>query len=304
MTEGYYGCLFCAQVGSVVREGDATVFANSDALLRHLARHPQPLPEVPGLTVLYGKEFPEGDARLNDFDLHFLEPPSTTNLGVAADMARLPVATATKMHVQRYGEKKLPRPDGKDEKDLLQFFVGARIVGVEFPGRWAGKWASGYHDGQWGFFPAKNVELEQPRGSEMQTLMTQAGSGAVTTRWKWEPRDASGKGWLAFDKGETITNVGWIFKEHWCWSGTNSKGQLGLFPRSHVQFDKIKEDVLLSPIGSPVGLRPASRSANSLRTKVSARHRFFGRRKNTAAQTRSSASSISRTSSSVVELVI
>ncbi|SPQ25340.1 c072eb4d-7147-47d1-99f8-fcc1fd18cc88 [Thermothielavioides terrestris] len=301
LPEAYYGCLFCAQTGSVVREGDATVFPDSDALFRHLARHPQPLPEVPGVTVLYGKEFAPDDQRLNDFDVHFLEPPDA-DLGIpthlAAEIARLPVATATKMHVQRYGEKKLPRPDGVSEKGLLQFFIGARIVGVEFPVRWGGKWARGWHDGQWGAFPAKCIELEKPRRNETPPLMTQAAGAttvSVVTRWKWDPRDAADKGWLAFDKGETITNVGWIDREHWCWSGTNRKGQLGLFPRSHVQFDKVKEDAP-APIGTPL-VRPSTAGGPG-----KAKRGFFGRNKN-ASVAPSSASSISG-GSSVLEIHI
>ncbi|KAL2129727.1 hypothetical protein VTI74DRAFT_7390 [Chaetomium olivicolor] len=303
LPEGYYGCLFCAQTGSVVREGDATVFANSDSLFRHLSRHPQPLPEVPGITVLYGKEFAEGDPRLNDYDVHFLEPPST-DLGIpiaaAADMARLPVATATRMHLQRYGEKKLPRPDGVAEKGLLQFFVGARIIGVEYPPEWGGKWATGWHDGDWGVFPAKSIELEKPRGSETPPLMTHPNNGgtavSVVTRWKWDPRDAADKGWLAFDKGETITNVGWIFKEHWCWSGTNRKGQWGVFPRSHVRFDRVKEEAP-PPIGSPV-TRPATSSGPG-----KAKRGFFSWNKHTSSVAPSSASSISG-GSSVLEIII
>ncbi|KAK3305017.1 uncharacterized protein B0T15DRAFT_531098 [Chaetomium strumarium] len=307
LTEAYYGCLFCAQAGSVVREGDATVFANSDALFRHLARHPQPLPDVPGVTVLYGKDFREGDPRLNDFDVHFLEePPDGSGGGMippaaaeADNIARLPVATATKMHVQRYGEKKLARPDGVGEKGMLQFFAGARIVGVEFPVKFGGKWATGWHDGDWGIFPAKHVELEKPRRSEMPPLLTHASANggvvaSVVARWKWEPRDAGDKGWLVFDKGETLTNVGWVFKEHWCWSGTNKKGQLGLFPRSHVLFDKVKEEIA-PRIGSPVAtMRPSTAAANK------GRRGFFGLGKSSA---RSESSSISG-GSSVLEIVL
>lgn len=25
-----------------------------------------------------------------------------------------------------------------------------------------------------------------------------------------------------------------VYKEHWCWSGTNSKGKWGIFPQSHI----------------------------------------------------------------------
>ncbi|KAK3940438.1 hypothetical protein QBC46DRAFT_434767 [Diplogelasinospora grovesii] len=310
MTEAYYACLFCAQTGATVREGDATVFASSDALFRHLAHHPQPLPEVPGVTVLYGKDFANDDPRLNDFDLHFVNPPipgsgipgSGIPGGVAQEVANLPIATAKTSHIQRYGEKKLPRPDGIGEKDLLQFFVGARIIGVEFPVRWGGKWASGWHDGVWGAFPAKSIDIEKPRKNEIPPLL-QTGAGAysvsVTTRWKWNPSDAADKGWLTFGQGETISNVGWLFKEHWCWSGTNSKGKFGVFPRSHVNFDSIDENA--SPI-----LRPgSSRSMRSTRSKrrdekSSGVRKFFGRSR---AVSSSAASSISGVSG-IVEIIM
>lgn len=141
-SEAFYGCLFCAQDGAVTREGDATVFRASDDLFRHLARHPRPLPEVPGVTVLYGKEVLAADPRVNDFDLWLTEDPQPAP-DVDSDVLVLPFATAAKSHVQRYAEKKLARPEGKGPDSLLQFFVGARIVGVEFPRQFAGKWCTG-----------------------------------------------------------------------------------------------------------------------------------------------------------------
>ena len=294
MLEAYYGCLFCAQTGSVVREGDATVFSSSDALFRHLSRHPQPLPEVPGLTVLYGKEFAQDDPRLNDFDLHFVNPPvpgSGIPDSVVPDLVRLPIATATKENVQRYGHKKLPRPEGMSDKEVLQFFTGGRIVGVELPVRWEGKWASGWHDGVWGTFPVKSMELEKPRKHEIPPLLhgLQVGAGmTVTTRWKWDPKDAAEKGWLAFDKGETITNVGWLYRDHWCWSGTNSKGKFGVFPRTHVHFDAVKEDTNQA--------RPGSVKSK----KITSRPKLFGRSRTGSS---SAASSVSG-ASGVVELIM
>ncbi|KAH8896602.1 hypothetical protein GQ53DRAFT_743241 [Thozetella sp. PMI_491] len=287
MTEAYYGCVFCAQTGSTVREGDATVFTSSDMLLRHLMRHPQPLPDVPGITVLYGKDLPADDLRLNNFDVHFVEPPITSSglpASVINDIARLPVVTGVKTHVQKWGEKKLQRPDGIGEKEMLQFFVGARIIGVEMHGQWQGKWASGWHDGQWGVFPIKSVEFEKPRRNEIPPIL-QAGSvgpvgTSVTARWKFDPKDAADKGWLVFDKGETIKNVGWIYKEHWCWSGTNSKGKVGVFPRPYVMYDAVKEEAI----------RPGSIKSK----KTPSRPRLFGRSRTTS----------SSAASSVVEIVL
>lgn len=281
----------------MTREGDATVFRSSDDLLRHLARHPQPLPDVSGVTVLYGKKVLASDPRVHDFDVWLTEEPvvsppqpplllptctttttTTSTRGGDHHLALLPVATAGRSHVQRYAEKKLPKPDGK-AVELLQFFVGARIVGVEFPAAWAGKWATGWADGEWGCFPAKSVALEKPKPGRLDApplLMHFQGTGAgaasadaasaavsmsVVARWKFDPtgsiRDAVDKeGWIGFDKGERITNVGWPVvvvvaamggargggREAWCWSGTNSKGKFGVFPRSHVDEGTLRDD--------------------------------------------------------------
>lgn len=262
-SEAFYGCLFCAQDGTVVNEGDATVFRSSDDLFRHLARHPQPLPEISGLTVLYGKEILTTDPRIGDFDLWLAEEP-TPQPSRPLNLTQLPVATATRNHVQRYAEKKLPRPDGKRVDELLQFFIGARIIGVEYPRVYGGKWCTGFHDGEWGFFPAKSIELEKPRpgGLDAPPMQFQGGGGTsvtVVTRWKWDAVAAGGgtagglseKGWwLGFEKGEKITNVGWPVvwegvgggRDAWCWSGTNSKGRFGVFPRSHVDEATLRDD--------------------------------------------------------------
>lgn len=249
-SEAFYGCLFCARLGRVVREGDATVFSGSDDLLRHLASHPQPLPEVPGITVLYGKEVLATDPRVNDFDLWLTEPPQAGGVppGSEAEVARLPVATAVRGHVQRYGEKKLPRPEGKASDSLLQFFEGSRVIGVEYPGKNAGKWCTGWHDGVWGYFPAKSVELEKPKPGRLDApplLHGIGGSVVVAAKWKWDPGAAAKEGWLAFDKGEKLTNVGWpadAGREAWCWSGSTSKGRFGVFPRSHIDESSLRDD--------------------------------------------------------------
>lgn len=343
MSEAYYGCLFCAQTGCVTHEGDATVFATSDQLFRHLARHPQPLPEVPGLTVLYGalsdNKTPSTAApihrpttssstapgyhpnrHLNDFDLHFPNPPKTGS-GIpptsASEIARLPTATALKDHIQRIGEKKLQRPDGTagTNVDLLLFFVGARIVGVEFPARWAGKWATGWHDGVWGVFPVKLAEIERPRRGEIPPLLQTGshssresdasgrttpassspahamGSVQVQTRWKWDPKDATDKGWLVFDKGETIANVGWLYKDHWCWSGMNAKGRFGVFPRSHVKIETVRE--------KEADGRLDTRSSSRKKGTTSRPAGFWGRARRVSS---SAASSISG-GSGVIEII-
>lgn len=253
-SEAFYGCLFCAQQGRVVREGDATVFRGADELLRHVACHPHPLPDVPGLTVLYGKEVLATDPRVNDFDVWLTEAPQRGGVPpeVEAEVTRLPVATVVRGHVQRYGEKKLPRPDGKTADALLQFFEGSRIIGVEFPAKYAGKWCTGWHDGVWGYFPAKNVELEKPVPGRLDAPPLAhglgGGGGGVTAvaKWKWDPGAAAAKeGWLGFDKGERLTSVGWPVeagREAWCWSGSTSKGKFGFFPRSHIDESSLRDE--------------------------------------------------------------
>lgn len=221
--ESHYACLFCALAGATVREGDATVFTTPDHLLLHLARHPQPLPEVEGVRVVYGGgSDTAGDNDSDndfdhDFDLHFVRPPlpsPPTPPGTAT-------ATATREHVQRYGAKKLPRPSPYGG-DMLPFLAGARIVGISFPDKWDGKWCLGWHDGVAGAFPARAVQLEPPRPSEVPMASSSSGM-SVTARWAWRMDDGK-KGkkdrddaaalagdddavWLSFAKGETIANV-------------------------------------------------------------------------------------------------
>src|SRR5262249_41942399 len=119
-----FGCLFCVSTGSVTREDDATVFRSEEALLRHLSRHPQPLPlgRLAGLTVLYGHVEPD-DPLVEDYDLFFPDGPTEPVMPSAATLSRLPVATATRDHLQRPGEKPLADPDGLE---ALHFLKGAR----------------------------------------------------------------------------------------------------------------------------------------------------------------------------------
>ncbi|KAH0429786.1 SH3 domain-containing protein [Colletotrichum camelliae] len=240
-----YACLFCTHNGHTIHEGDATVFLSADQLLKHLARHPQPLPEVPGVTVLYGKI--DGDhPQIEDYDVHFPSPPAPSLFPDMNSLFQLPTATALKNHVQRWGEV-LTDPDGNT--DVLKFMVGAKIVGIEFPDKWGGKWCTGWHDGTRGPFPAKHVELEGPKQNEISLQST--GVVSLTTRWKWDPPDSARTGWLIFGENETIKNVGWLYQDHWCWSGTNSKGKFGIFPRSHINPHSLKEGVV-----SPATKRP------------------------------------------------
>ncbi|CAK7265052.1 hypothetical protein SEPCBS57363_001385 [Sporothrix epigloea] len=201
--ESHYACVFCVQSGASAREGDATVFTTSDHLLLHIARHAQPLPIVPGITVLYGSESSSNNGAggghissgmssvsssgnimdANDFDLHLVNPPLPTP--VPPNISQSAVATALCEHFLRYGGKKLARPPHYGG-DMLHFLAGARIVGVMFPEQWEGKWCIGWHDGFVGAFPAKHVQIEPPRQNEIPMASSDSGM-SVTARWKWKP---------------------------------------------------------------------------------------------------------------------
>lgn len=251
-SEAFYGCIFCAQLGNVDYEGDATVFRSSDDLFRHLARHPQPLPDIPRAIVVYGEDILTTDPRVNKFDLWLGEKPKTLpDIPLVIDLARLPVARATKNHVQRCMEKKLARLEGKSADQLLQLFMGARVVGVEFPAAFEGKWCTGFHDGEWGYFPSKFIELEKPwpRRLDAPPMQFQGNGGggnnvAVVTRFKWDSGASSENGnWLSFDKGEKITNVAWPVL--WAEVGGGREGwcrRFGVFPRSHVDEATLRDD--------------------------------------------------------------
>lgn len=187
------------QAGTTTREGDATVFRSADDLLRHLARHPQPLPLVDGVSVRYG-QLPESDA--HDFDLHL--PDAPTPVPLPENVARLATATATRDHYRQPGRGKLDKPPHYDG-EMLEFMQGARVVGVIFPEKWGGKWCLGRHDGMFGAFPTKTIEIRPPQESEMPKGGESGMS--VTTRWKWQPPSAGETPWLPFAKGEVITNV-------------------------------------------------------------------------------------------------
>ncbi|KAI0110241.1 hypothetical protein F4814DRAFT_396772 [Daldinia grandis] len=229
-----FGCLFCAEKGQTVYPDDATIFATQDQLFKHLSRHPQPLPEIPGITILYG-EVPKNDPSVEDYDLHFPNPPVASLLPDTATLAKLPSARAIKSHIKRYG-RDLTDPDGNSER-VMKFMEGARIVGLEFPENWKGKWCTGWHDGQWGSFPTKYVTLELPTNPPGANTCTDG--MFVTTRWKSEVKDTS-IGWLQFDKDETLSNVSWLNQDDWCWYGTKKNGKGGLFPRSYVKQESLR----------------------------------------------------------------
>lgn len=232
-----YACIFCDQQGHITEETDATVFFSQKALFAHISRHPRPLPPVTGLVVIEEAEVPSMFE--NNYDLHLPNPPTQSKLArdksLAMQVELLPVATATITVKQAGGIFKLP----PDLATPLQFAVGARIFGVEFPEHYGGEWAVGWSDDTHGCFRAEAVRLELPSRSQTALGGIIANRRAVA-RWKFSVKGKERGEWLKFDKGEVISDIGWVHPGHWCWSGTNSKGKWGIFPRSHIDISTLK----------------------------------------------------------------
>ncbi|KAF5026586.1 hypothetical protein F66182_1312 [Fusarium sp. NRRL 66182] len=211
-----YGCVFCDQCKSTIGQGDATVFQTVDLLFRHISRHSHPLPRVPGVTVAYGN-LDAGARGRQDCDLYFANyatnaPYMEFPAGESDRIASLPVARAIKDHIRRRNEKPQERPDLVSE--VLQFLAGARIIGVEFPDKWHGKWCQGWHDGVFGTFPSKIINLELPHHTSPATVQKTPRTGVV--RWKFERQRHPG--WLALKKGSTVYNLASNYHELWRWS--------------------------------------------------------------------------------------
>ena len=236
-------------------ESDATVFFSQKQLFAHLARHPRPLPEIPGLTVVDGKEI--SPQFRNDYDLCFEQPPQASQMGaLARELSLLPTATAVETY-RSTPSKSIRRPP--DGMKVLQFPVGAKIIGVEFPAKYGGQWCVGWADHDWAAFPADVVRLDPPQAKDIRKLGTSNMRAVV--RWKWSVKNKGRGDWLKLDKGDVITNINckcqaskkdllWgvltntstgAYSGHWCWSGTNSKGKWGIFPQSHIEPNSLKE---------------------------------------------------------------
>ncbi|KAH6976301.1 hypothetical protein BKA56DRAFT_589397 [Ilyonectria sp. MPI-CAGE-AT-0026] len=242
----FFACIFCDKLKSTCHEGDATVFQSVDHLFRHLSRHTLPLATVAGVTVLYEEpKFSSADQQ--DFDL--IIPGGTPMLPAgppeeARDyLASLPEARATKDHIRQRNGKPQSRPDNVSE--VLQFLAGARILGVEYPDKWDGKWCQGWHDGVLGVFPSKTVQLEAPE--KVQTIIKSVPRSLRTgvAKWEWDSKSRTGSNvWLSFSKGAKISNLAWDDPHAWYWIGTNSKGMLGIFPKSHIRIETIQDGSL------------------------------------------------------------
>ncbi|OTB03732.1 hypothetical protein M426DRAFT_12237 [Hypoxylon sp. CI-4A] len=228
--EQLYGCLFCIQEGRTTEESDATVFFNQSQYFAHLARHSRPLPQIPGVTVVEAPEIPP--PYKDNFDLHFPHPPiQSVMTGLSRELARLPAAIATETRKIQNGVMR--SPPGREQ--VLHFAVGARIVGIEFPIKYEGKWGIGWHDGVRAAFEADSVQIDAPPKNEIK--MQGTSNVQAVARWKWNHK--GDERWLKFDKGDVIKNIGWAYSDHWCWSGTTSKGW-GIFPASHLDPNTIR----------------------------------------------------------------
>ncbi|KAK3323942.1 hypothetical protein B0T19DRAFT_443394 [Cercophora scortea] len=238
-----YACLFCIQQGRTNEESDATVFFRRTQLFSHLARHPRPLPNVPGLTVIETPQIPP--QFMNNYDLHFPSAPTSSLMteSLRREIRGMPTAIATESFRQIHGTLRAPLQG----VTMLQFAVGARIVGVEFPEKYGGLWGVGWADNVKAAFPMDCIRIVPPPKSEIRVLPLSKIS--ATARWKRSPKDKENSGsvddssnhWLKFDKGEVITNISFPYPEHWCWSGCNSRGKWGIFPQAFMQPNTMKE---------------------------------------------------------------
>ncbi|KAK0619816.1 hypothetical protein B0T14DRAFT_496471 [Immersiella caudata] len=242
-----YACLFCVEAGRTKSETDATVWFTQKGLFEHLSRHERPLPEVEGLVVIEGEEMSE--SRKDDYDLRFFEPPRPRRGNGPSEGTAM--ARATESFRMVNGALRSP----SDRAAVLQFAVGAKIGGVEFPVKYNGEWGMGWADGVRAAFPIDCVKLELPWEEgifdTMQVRSTVSVQRAVA-RWKFSPpKDVKdGARWLKLEKGETIVGVSFPHEDHWCWSGRNSKGKWGLFPAAFIEPGSLVEGGPASSAGS------------------------------------------------------
>ena len=246
-----FACLFCIRDGKTTEESDATVFYNTKTLFAHLSRHPRPLPQVPGLTVVDQETVPyELEC---DFDLHFPNPPAIHPVQEHIDEVKTrPTGVAIQTVRKMAGQRVLL--DGSPAHEVA---FGSKLVGITWPARYHGDWIFCWHNGQWASIPANSVQINGPSKDMIKldiTSQTQA-----KALWKWSPRD--GKGWLKFEKGDVITNISCKFfcpydillicallttlpgrsSDQWFWSGSTAKGKWGIFPHDFIDTSTIQE---------------------------------------------------------------
>lgn len=194
-----YGCIFCIFQGKTLHASDATVFISQKALFAHLARHPRPLPAVPGFTVIEQEEVPA--VHRNDYDLHFKSPVETHPVLEKTDeICYLPTATSKEAARRMYGQRLL-----YDRTPALELVLNAKIVGLSWPAKYMGEWAMGYHDGILASVPTEILKLDPPPSSEVK--IDGLSPVQATARWKFNHKDKVKGDWLKFEKDEIITNI-------------------------------------------------------------------------------------------------
>lgn len=231
LDETIYACIFCIEKGQTLESYDATVFFSGPQLFRHLEKHVDlPRPELK-IDVLSGTEGTDG----YEFDIHFMDQgwrkPIDESDSVTKKLEGLASGIASANHRPRTSTFKPRDPDGFP---CLQFAKGARILGITFPLRFSGAWASGYHDGMKANFPSSLVILDPPTSADV--TMSAKSSIEVIVRWDFKP-PKEGSNWLPLQRKENVSNVGFGNDdgEGWCWSGKNSKGRWGYFPKTFVE---------------------------------------------------------------------
>lgn len=222
-------CVFCVDDMKTPEVHDATVFFSTAQLMRHIAMRHKPIHQVDGLKIGHGTHADQ------DCDLVFkneeIKPDPITRL--CPYINSLPTAHAIQAHHPKSGSKFHPQdPIGNP---TLQFAAGAQIAGITFPAEFRGRWCSGYHDCSKGHFPTDTVHISPPSKSDI--IMNSRSSLCATAMWDHKPKDTSA-GWLVFSRKEKITHIEYPFAEFWCWSGRNSGGRFGFFPREFVVVDE------------------------------------------------------------------
>jgi len=261
-----YACVFCVQQNHTMDKSDATVFFNQKSLFEHLARHPRPLPEVPGFTVIEAERVPE--KHKNDYDIHFRQPPNSHPvIDRATEIARLPSGIAKEQARRMYGMRLL-----YDRSPALELAQGAKITGISFPAQYLGEWCFGWHDGNYASVPVDLVRLEPPPSKEI--CYDRSSNVRAKARWKFVQRDKekdkNGE-WLKFDKGDTITNIAWAHPDHWCWSGSTSKGKSGIFPAAFLDHSTVQEPNGATGSRLDKVIDEKARSSSSMLSKFSIR---------------------------------
>ncbi|PHH50590.1 hypothetical protein CFIMG_007377RA00001 [Ceratocystis fimbriata CBS 114723] len=231
--EQFYACLICVDLEQTVEESDATIFFTQNDLLSHLSRHPQPFPDIDKLKIVQSPTVPEN--LINNYDLHVKSPPANSlTVEKSEEISNMPTAICKETIKSIYGMRTL-----NDHTPVFEMAEGARIVGIKFLERYEGEWCMGYHDNRYASFPFDVVRLEPPPAGQIQRKSTS--TVQAVARWKFTPRIKGKNDWLTFNKGDLISNIAFVSPNHWCWSGTNSKGKWGFFLASHVDPTSIKE---------------------------------------------------------------